>query len=351
MEEESITIQTARKEKLRVRLKEFLATIDVDLRYFCKEVRKDLRNERDYVIAITGYAGVGKSQLGSIIGLLIDFEYEFDFNICFIPSSKEIEQTYMKLPMYSILHIDEASRGLHKQKWYDKIQQKLNELYDTEREGHFLCTLLLMPRFQNFAENFRNFRIKYWVNILDRGLAVIYKRDEDKDAKDPWHIDESYKLKLKSWRNKKIYERDLPSVIRMEQKTPNYWFYFKVPQMPEDIWEEYQVLKKNSRNIPDADFRVEDYRDKVQREKMDKWIKIKEMKSKGIRNTDIAAVLGCSSETVSRHLKSMEGYERMKGDLKIPLPDLPDITNNIYNHIEKDKNKKIPDEFDKIVEK
>lgn len=327
---EGITIQTARKEKLRLRLREFLAAIDEDLRYFCKEVRKDLRNQYDYVIAITGYPGTGKSQLASIVGLLIDFEYEFDFNICFIPTSKEVEQGYMKLPMYSILHVDEASRGLHKQRWYDKVQQTLNTLYDTERENHYICTLLLMPRFQNFAENFRNFRIKYWINILDRGIAIIYKRDEDKDAKDPWHIDESYKFKYKKWRGKKIYERGIDAVIRMEQQTANYWFYFKIPEMPPDIWAEYQELKKESRHVKDIDVKVEDYKEKQQREKLERWSKVKELAEGGYNQNQIAVSLGVSSRTVRNYLNEMKAYEEMKGGKQEGKKD----TNIIYNQNE-----------------
>lgn len=332
---ESVTIKQARKESLRKRLKEFLDTIDKDLRYFCSGIRRDLRNEYDYVIGITGYPSSGKSQLAAIIGLLVDFEYEFDKNICFIPTSKEIENSYMKLPMYSFLHVDEASRGLHKQKWYDKVQQKLNELYDVEREGHFLCTALIMPRFQNFAENFRNFRIKYWINIPQRGIGIVYKRDEDKDAKDPWHMDESYKLKFKKWGRKKIYERDMNSVIRIEQQTLNYWFYFQIPEIPKDIWGEYQLLKADSRRVSkENNLEVEDYKSKIEREKMERWMKIKQLKSEGKKHEDIAAVLGCSAETVRRHLRQMEAYERMTNVQVNTHTDTTENNNIIYNHID-----------------
>ena len=225
----------------------FTQDIDSNLKLFCKTVAEELRDERDCVIGITGYPGTGKSNIGAIIGALIDKKYNFDKNICFIPTSKQIEEQYMNLPMYSVLHIDEASRGLHKHKWHDKVQQKLNQLYDTEREGHFLCTLLLMPRFQNFSENFRNFRIKYWINVIDRGLCIVYKRDEDKDCKDPWHLDENYKIKMKKWKGKKVYERGIPHQVRIEQETPNYWFYFKIPPVPEEVWKQYQELKRESR--------------------------------------------------------------------------------------------------------
>jgi len=326
-----------KKIKVRELLLEFVKDLDENLKYFCKIVRKDLRDEKDYVIAITGYPGMGKSQLAAIIAILIDYDYSFE-DICFIPTSKEIENRYMNLPMYSIMHIDEASRGLHKQKWYDKVQQKLNELYDTEREDHFLCTLLLMPRFQNFTENFRNFRIKYWINIVDRGLAIVYKRDEDKDSKDPWHLDENYKLKQKRWRNRRIYDRDVPSLVKMEQSTVNYWFYFQVPEIPKEVWEKYQVLKKESRKVSKESGleEVESHKEKLDREKMEKWRTINSLRSKGKTYDEISAFMKCSPETIRRNVRMIEAYSKVNGNIEEKGNSSPKSNSIIFNPIELD---------------
>lgn len=311
---QNLSLEEARKLKVRELLKEFLQGVDENLKYFCKTIRKELREQRDEVIGITGYPGLGKSQLATIIAVLIDYEYTFGDNICFIPTSKEIEKQYLSLPMYSVLHIDEASRGIHKHKWHDKMQQKLNELYDTDREGHYLCTLLLMPRFQNFTENFRNFRIKYWINITDRGIAVVYKRDEDKDAKDPWHLDENYKLKQKRWGNKKIYDREIPEIVRMEQQTLNYWFYFTVPEIPKDVWSIYQDLKKESRQIAserELEPEAETYKERLSREKKQRHIRVWELHGKGYTYNEIAALEGISPDTVKRDLREIRAYRKV----------------------------------------
>lgn len=326
-----------RKTPLRDLLgKDFVGNVDDNLRYMCKLIRKDLRDEKDCVIAITGYPGKGKSNAAAIIAMLIDHGYIFDANICFIPTSKDIKDKYMGLNMYSILHVDEASRGLHKQKWYDKVQQTLNQLYDTEREGHFLCTLLLMPRFQNFTENFRNFRIMYWINIEERGLCIVYRRDEDKDAKDPWHLDENYKKKMKKWRGKRIFERTISDRVRMEQATSNYWFYFEIPMIPDHVWSLYQDAKKESRLYEkEIDVEVESYRDRLTREKMDKWKKIKEMLINENTHNEIAAEIGCSSRTITNNIKEMKAYEKMKGKL------FPEISNGGDNRTPETKDNNI----------
>jgi len=347
---QNLSLEEARKLKVREILKDFVKDLDENLKYFCKLVRQDLRNERDHVIAITGYPGLGKSQLATLVSILIDYDYTFGKNVCFIPTSTEIEHQYLNLPMYSVLHIDEASRGIHKHKWHDKMQQKLNELYDTDREGHFLCTLLLMPRFQNFGENFRNFRIKYWININDRGIAVVYKRDEDKDTRDPWHLDENYKLKQKRWKNKKVYDRGIPEIVRVEQQTLNYWFYFTVPEIPKDIWEIYQELKRESRILAkgkESELELESYKERLDREKMERWVKIAELKSKGNSHAEIGAVLGCSAETIRRNLRAMEAWEKVKGKTIQPTNPLHKEGSIIFNHNKNNKFKKINVEFNK----
>jgi hypothetical protein len=306
------------REKIKDIDSDFFKDLDPNLKIFVSEIRKDLRNEGHVVIAITGYPGCGKSNDTAIIGAMIDHNYDFDKNICFIPNSAQIEKQYMELPMFSFLHIDEASRGLHKHKWHDKVQQKLNELYDVNREGHHLCTALLMPRFQNFAENFRNFMIKYWIHIPIRGLAIFYKRDDDKDCRDPWHIDENYKLKTKRWKNKRVFERSLGESVRVEQYTQCYWFYCKIPCVPKEVWREYQEEKKDSRTRDDdIDTERESHHDRVEREKIDRWKGIKKLDAQGVKTAGQQAVLlGVSEATVRRNWREMKDYETMKGKLE-----------------------------------
>jgi hypothetical protein len=319
--------------KLREQLGiEFLKEIDVNLRYFCKKIRETLRDERDCVIAITGYPGVGKSNDAAIIGCIIDYDYTFEKNVCFIPTSEQIGEKYMSLNMFSILHIDEASRGLDKKRWYEKIQQKLNELYDTEREGHFLCTLLLMPRFQNFTENFRNFRIKYWINIIERGYCVVYRRDEDPHVKDPWHMDENYKLKEKRWRGKKILERDIASTIKMEQVSKNYWFWFRVPKIPDGIWKDYQKLKKDSRNMKVVENK-ETAREKAYQQRKITLIKVQELIRQGYTKPQMAVLMKMSLDNLTHHYKEAEAMSKVGEESNILLNHNKE---NKFNKIQRD---------------
>lgn len=318
---------------------DFFKNIDVNLKIFAREIRNELRQEGHVVIGITGYPGTGKSSVAALLGALIDYDYSFDKNICYIPTSNQIGEQYMSLPMYSFLHIDEASRGLHKHQWQDKVQQKINELYDVEREGHFLCTALIMPRFQNFTENFRNFMITYWINIDKKGLPMFYKKDSDKDAKDPWHIDENYKIKLRKFRGKRVFERTTSDKIRAEQMTDCYWFYSEVPAIPKDIWEEYQKLKKDSRiKSQEGSTDMESYMDRKQREKLDRWNKIIKYKAEGKTHLQIAALMNLCVDTVRRNVKAIEAYNEVKGADKTTAKEGNTIIFNQSNNDKKIEN-------------
>lgn len=324
---------------------EFWKELDPNLKLLAREIRKDLREENDHVIALTGYPGVGKSNDAAVIAALIDDKYDFEKNICFIPSSEDITRRYKGLPMFSVLHIDEATRGLHKHKWFDKIQQTLTQLYDTEREGHYLCTLLLMPRFQSFTEYFRNFRIKYWIHIPKRGLAIVYRRDEDKDVKDPWHLDENYKKKIKRWRGKRIFERGLGDTIRIEQMTENYWFYFKVPKIPEEVWASYQKLKADSRIEMEEKKEEEvgvsktDSRTQLRLQRMEQ---IREWYDQGYSKAQMAAKLNASITTVANY------YKVVKAERESSSTNQPESTkNNIFNISSNDNSREVKEDLTK----
>ena len=336
----------------------FIKELDPNFRYFTKLIKSNLREENYEIMAITGYAGYGKSQIGALTGCLIDSDYSFKNNINFIPTAKEIENDYLKLPKYSFLHVDEASRSVHKHKWYEKTQQKLATLYDTERENHYICSCLIMPRFQNFTENFRNFFIKYWINIPSRGIAIVYKRDEDKDTKDPWNLDENFRLKLKSWRGKRIFERTIGDIIRVEQKTKNYWFYFQIPEIPKPVWAIYKYLKKNSRiqlKENEQEMELESYKDRLEKQKLEKWKSIIKYHNEGHTHQEVAILLNTSLATINRCMKEIRTYHKLKGDvegLRLSGEDImSDNNNNIYNQLDKDNSKEVPAQFDKIEEK
>ena len=275
---------------------------------FISGIKQRLRSKYDLVIAITGEEGVSKSCLGIWLGFLLDDNFNIEKNVAYLPSSLEIKDKFNSLKRFSVLDIDESCRGLNKKKWHDKLQQDLVDLYTTERFRN-ICSLVLMPRFKDFTESFRNHRIKIWIHILHRtstyAQAVVYVRDDDKDCEFPWHQKENYKLKLKKFRGKKVSERRLSDKLTYERRTTNYLLDFKYPKLPEEIEKAYDYLKLESRKKIKS---VEDER--IGKTLTEKWknslikainyiIKSNPKFTQG----EVANLVGLSQQTISKVIK------------------------------------------------
>jgi len=240
--------------------------VDSDLMKVIREIRKKLRQDWDRVIAITGYEGTGKSTLALYLAYLIDDSFDIYTNLSLIPDASEIKKKFKKVEQYGCYVIDEAVKSLHKHDWHNKLQQTLVKMYATERRQN-KCTIMLMPRFLDFTENFRNHRIKLWFHVFHRDMArkrataVLYvKDDRDKDSPDPWHMKENYKLKQKLWKGQSITDISLDQILRAEQKTKCYLIDFEFPPLPDDIGDIYKELK---RQAGEANFSDEDAHDKM----------------------------------------------------------------------------------------
>jgi len=294
--------------------KDYVSQLDSKLKTFAKEIKKKQRDEYDVVIAVTGYPGSGKTTDVILLSWLINNNYSFEKHVCYIPTAAEIKKKYYEIEQQGVFHIDEATKAMHKYRWWDSAQQVLNTIYDTERQGHYKATILIMPRFQNFTENFRNFRIQYWINIIDRGVAIVYRKDMDKDVKDPWHLDENYKMKQKKWMSsrKRIYERNMSDIIRMESKTQNYWFYFQFPKLPDEIINHFMKLRNEAKiNAPPEETnsrgKIKDggIIDKQRTAIFRGWLYAKEL-NPSLTITSHARVIGMSEQGLSTIILAMK---------------------------------------------
>lgn len=100
-----------------------------------------------------------------------------------------------------------------------------------------------MPRFRNFSENMRNHRILVWVHIWERGLAMAYVKDVDKDIQDPWHLDDNLKYKKKKFGKRTVASIDMSERIRTEMELSNFLCYFEFPDLPKELAKEYKERK------------------------------------------------------------------------------------------------------------
>lgn len=248
-------------EKRNRYFKELINNLEHDkaLQSVIREIKAKLRLNWDRVIAVTGYEGTGKSSLALYLAYLLSDEFDIDGHLSLIPDAEEIKRKFKSVSQYGVYVIDEAVKALHKQDWHNKLQQTLIKMYATERWQNKV-TIVVMPRFSEFTENFRNHRIKLWFHVFarddkaGRATACLYvKDDRDKDSPDPWHIKENYKLKTNLWKGQHIADISTDQVIRAEEKTKNFLLSFTYPRLPKEIEDKYTDLKVASRSIEYTD--------------------------------------------------------------------------------------------------
>lgn len=226
-----------------------------------KYIRARLRKDWDIVIAITGEEGSGKSTLAIALSMLIDDKFDLERNVVYIPDAEELKKEFMALKQYQCYLVDEAIRAAHKYKWHDALQQKLTEIYATERFQN-KATLLLIPNFQDLTKSFRDYRVKLRIHVFERGHAMAFVKDPDKDALDPWHINPTIEYKKKMFKNKPLAYRGKEKRLAVERKTINYFTDLHWEKLPEDVAGRYLELKTASRKV---------YEEKAKEEPTDKW--------------------------------------------------------------------------------
>jgi hypothetical protein len=144
------------------------------------------------------------------------------------------------------------------------------------------CTTVVLPRFRDLTENFRNHRVKIRIHILKRGIGVVHLRDSNEYVKDPWHMDENLQVTERTLQRKKTIGVSPDDLLRSERKTKTYWFDFTFPDLDPKVKEEYQALRLESRNRVDYDEqfrhdkRLDQARDTVRRWKMTTYNLLKE---------------------------------------------------------------------------
>lgn len=217
----------------------------------CNAIRDRIEIKFDMVICLDGEEGIGKSTLAICLGWLLSEKFDLEKNVSYLPTTKEMENKFWAIKNKSVLVVDEAIKALYKLRFMDRFQTRVNEMYATERWQQKI-TLLCIPRFTDLNEFFRNDRVKFWVHVVDRGLAVVFAKDTTNLwGNDRWHLREEYKNVLYQVRRKKYVEISNEEKLAIYKKSQHFAFAFTFPPLPDEVEEEYVKKKGFYRKVPD----------------------------------------------------------------------------------------------------
>ena len=199
-----------------------------------------LRQDDDLTICIDGREGRGKSTLALLLGLAIDSNFHLERNVLYSPSEEELKEKMTKSPKYSAIIADEAIKVLYKQNW--SKQTFVAMLFAVIRQEN-KCAILVLPRFTDLNEYFRNHRVYIYIHVIERGRAVVFAYDDTVGVKQPWHLDENY-AKIKSKLNGKLPNFVDPQVYESAlQSCDNFLMMLDFPPMPLEMETMYKELK------------------------------------------------------------------------------------------------------------
>jgi energy-coupling factor transporter ATP-binding protein EcfA2 len=126
----------------------------------------------DFVTAITGRPGVGKSTLAQLLALITDPEFDPAAQVAFTPI--EYLRLIQRLAHGKTKVGDEWVNAGYNRKHQSKENVETNTVFMTLRGltgGHHI---LLMPNLFSFDPYWRNERIGAWLNVKRRGEAVLH---------------------------------------------------------------------------------------------------------------------------------------------------------------------------------
>jgi len=193
-------------------------------------MKEALRNDLDSVCSIGGTEGCGKSTLSIHLSRMLDDKFTLKRNVIFQPTIKNVTKTIYGLPKYSPVDVDEAMRTMYKRNWMtsdSRIQAIIFSICRKQNKPVFLN----IPNFFDLDSYYRNHRVRVWIYIPERGLAMVMMKDPSPFIKDPWHKDQNQKIIEKYTGRKRFDMKELERALR---NTRNYVYEFKFPDLDEN---------------------------------------------------------------------------------------------------------------------
>lgn len=255
----------------------------VSITTLSNHIKRMLDKDWDYIAGVSGDAGVGKSSLVCQIGPLVDKKYAFERNNIYQQS--KLSSALYDYPEKSFLNVDEAINVLYRRDFAKGGQKQLLKDFDMIRDRN-LCVFFLIPNFWDLDTKILNSgRIKLWIYIDERGLAMMFRPDKNPFNPDRWNRELNRKL-FQDWDNAN------------PKDSPNFVDYLEFKPMDAELYKQYKEVKAKKRR----EAAIEN--DEIPEEQIDpKLLVLYALHDAGIANYKIAKQLKMAKETVANRLE------------------------------------------------
>lgn len=161
------------------------------------EIKAMLKKDFDFPVAISGRERMGKSTLA--IQLAGEINGGLDLNRHVIYTAKELGAKLQAAPEESAIVLDESMFALYKRESMTAERREIVKLMSVVGARR-LCLLACVPNFGDLDSYFRNWRVRFWIHVADRGYAVMFRRVADPYVEDPWQVKEQRTAVLRYFR-------------------------------------------------------------------------------------------------------------------------------------------------------
>ena len=212
---------------------------------YAAEIVKIQNKKLDFSAAVCGMTGSGKStfaiQTGKAVSNLNKQKFSFEANVVYDRQSL-FDAVSFQLPEKSVIVADEGINLLYKRESMTRGQIDLVKLFDVCRDRK-MCVFFCIPQIHKLDKDIRDSHIKHWVQMYERGLAVVFGRDKNPAVKDPWHLMDNAR-RLYGWEH-------TPNVAK---KSRNFRGMIRYAELGQDEEGEYLAVKHAKRiSINDQD--------------------------------------------------------------------------------------------------
>lgn len=202
-----------------------------------KIIQESLKTDLDSVVAVGGIEGSGKSTLSILLCRKLDDKFRLDRNVIFQPTVSVVTKKIYGLPRYSPISIDEAMRTMYKRN-FATTESKTQALIFSMCRKQNKPIFLNIPNFFDLDSYYRNHRVRVWIFIPKRGLAMVLMKDPSPFIADPWHQKENQKIMERIMKKDKF---NIGKLIQALRTTRNYVYEFEFP----DLDDKTKILYKH----------------------------------------------------------------------------------------------------------
>jgi len=207
----------------------------IKLDEFAKIVNKHLKSDRDVFVCITGFTGEGKStfaiELAQAHAKIRKKTYSLNKQMTW--DREELLQMIdgeNKLKQYDEVIHDELFLAGYNRKWQDAEQIEFIQTLNTYRDRHLLF-IGCIPVFKQLDPAVRT-RVRFWVHIFKRGIAVIRLQEPNSCTDDVWNL-----------RDEATLERT-KQLLKYSRNSPMVCYY---DDLDDDTKKEYLELRNTKR--------------------------------------------------------------------------------------------------------